>query len=51
MGPNPGRQERLVGVPERGVHQEETLVGSDGFGKSLGTVAQQYVTETYGRIA
>ena len=51
VGPNPGCQERLVGVPVRGVHQEQTLVGAHGLGESFGTIAQQHVAETYGGVA
>lgn len=51
VGPNPGGQERLVGVPEGGVHQQQTLVGTDGLSESFRAVTQQHVTETNGRVA
>lgn len=50
MGPNPGSQERLVSVPECGVHQQEAFVGTDSLGKSFRTITQQHVTETYRRV-
>lgn len=51
VGPKPGGQEGLVGVPEGGVHQQQTLVGTDRLGESLRAVTQQHVTETNGRVA
>ncbi len=51
VGTNPGCQERLVGVPEGGVHQQQTLVGTDSLGESFRTVTQQHVPETYRGVA
>lgn len=51
VSPDSGRQERLVGVPEGGVHEQQTSVGAHGLGEFLGTVAQQHVAETHRRLA
>lgn len=51
VGADAGGEERLVGVPEGGVHEQKTLVGADGLGESLRTVAQQHVAEAHGRLA
>lgn len=51
VSPDTGREERLVGVPEGGVHEQKTSVGAHGLGESLGTVAQQHVAETHWRLA
>lgn len=51
VGADTGREERLVGVPEGGVHEQKTSVGAHGLGESLGTVAQQHVAETHWRLA
>lgn len=48
--PDSGGQERLVGVPEGGVHEQESLMGAHGLGESLGTVAQQHVPEAHRRL-
>lgn len=51
VGSNPGCQERLVGISEGGVHQQQPLVGAHGLGESLGTVTQEHVAETHWRLA
>lgn len=51
VGADTGREERLVGVPEGGVHEQKTSVGAHGLGESLGTIAQQHVAETHWRLA
>lgn len=51
VSPDSGRQQRLVGVPEGGVHEQETLMGAHGLGESLGAVAQQHVAESHRRLA
>lgn len=51
VGSNPGGQERLVGISEGGVHQQQTFVGAHGLGESLGTVTQEHVAETHWRLA
>lgn len=51
VGADTGREERLVGVPEGGVHEQKTSVGAHGLGESFGTVAQQHVAETHWRLA
>ena len=50
VSPDAGREERLVGVPEGGVHEQKTLVGAHGLGESLGPVAQQHIAETHRRL-
>lgn len=51
VGSNPGRQERLVGVSEGGVHQQQPWVGTHGLGEARRTVTQKHVAETQRRLA
>lgn len=51
VSPDAGRKERLVGIPEGGVHEQETLVVAHGLGESLRAVAQQHVAETHRGLA
>lgn len=51
VGSNPGCEERLVGVSEGGVHQQQTLVGAHSLGETLWTVTQEHITEAHWRLA
>lgn len=51
VGSDPGRQERLVGVSEGGVHQQQPWVGAHGLGEALRAVAQEHIAETHRRLA
>lgn len=39
-------EQRLVGVPHGGVCEQQAFVGTDGLGKSLGTLLRENVTPT-----
>lgn len=51
VGSNPGGQQRLVGVSEGGVHQQQARVGAHGLGKALRAVTQEHVAESHRRLA
>lgn len=51
VGPNPGRQDGLVGVSVGRIHQQQALVFTDRLGEPLGTVTEQDVTKTQRRVS
>jgi len=50
VGAHPGGQQRLVGVSEGRVHQEETFVLSYGFRETSRTLGQKHVAESTRRL-
>lgn len=43
-------QEGLVGVSERGVHEQQTPVGTHRLRETIWTLSQQHIPETYWRL-
>lgn len=50
VGADTGGQERLVGISEGGVHEQQTLVGTHCLSKALWTLPQEDVTEPNRRL-